>query len=131
MGFWEASAELKLIPALGVIREIPKVGFELQGVDDSVELRYPGLRLRLGQRVRFYGEAHKPTGVYEYGLLISPNWPQATLGLIQTDHHLGFMISYLFMMLWWLDHPTVRILLHPDLKRPMREFVLPERFYYG
>lgn len=134
MDFWSSQADLKLMPGTGVVREIHKKGYELQGVEDSVETRYPGLRMRLGQRVRLFSELNKSTGIFEYGLLVSPNWPTANLGLLQIDMQLGMLLPYSYLMMWWVDHPKATILLHSALRRYMNEYLvpkLPERIHYA
>lgn len=130
MGFWQATADLKLIPASGIIREIPKRGYELQDVEEA-ERNFPGLAMRLGQFVRFHGVLHRPTGVYEYGLMVSPNWPSASLGLMQIDHHLGMLVAYSYLGLWLASHPKTEVLLHPALRRYLVGFNPLERVSYG
>lgn len=106
---WDAS-DLFLITANSYIRRDGALAMG-RGIAKEARDRLPGIDLTLGEAIRRRC-GHK--GVY--GLLVSPQWPKAKLGLFQVKRHFAsradtIIIEKATSLLheWSLSHPHTRV----------------------
>lgn len=142
--FWTEPADLRLIPACGVVSKTyakpapgallpngkrPKGKWEFRmPIEKEWDRRFPSLSQKLGEYL--YLQGRKNQNEYIYGLLVSPSWPKMSLGLFQTRIHFddkedSWIIaqSYALLHLWCMDHPESDVLLYP-LREVGREYYM-------
>jgi len=109
-----------------------------RGIARQARNRFPGLDTALGQQILSVcgsPSASLRTGQGEYGLLVSPRWPTAKLGIFQVKFHYRQAASLdlirrstAMLCAWCADHPYTQVALNfPGIGngRLRREDVLP------
>jgi hypothetical protein len=98
-----------------------------RGIARQAKERFPGLDLALGTQIqticsnpsaslRACAERSEVTGLGEYGLLISPRWPEAKLGAFQVKRHYSqpaslalIQFSTAALCVWCAKHPDAGV----------------------
>ncbi|MFQ5418876.1 MAG: hypothetical protein ACE5EY_00795 [Anaerolineae bacterium] len=101
-----------------------------RGIARQARNRFPGLDVALGQQILSVCGNQG-----QYGLLVSPRWPEARLGAFQVKQHYSqpaslelIRHSTAALCAWCIEHPTARVALNfPGIGngRLRREDVLP------
>lgn len=110
--FWNEPGDLKLIPTRGSLGKD-----NVLAVPAEWETRFPGLGLRLGQVIRAKSAYNKKSGLFEYGLLLSPQWPKSSLGMFQVDNDDLTLRSGIDLHFWKRAHPGLKVVLHPKAEQ--------------
>jgi hypothetical protein len=109
-----------------------------RGIARQARDRFPGLDTAMGRQILSVCGNHSTLlrpGQGEYGLLVSPRWPQAKVGAFQVKRHYGqpanlelIRHSTAVLQTWCAEHPNAQIAVNfPGIGngRLPREDVLP------